>query len=376
MEFPAGLRSVRRTKSLNLAGGQSMPYVFLKSAMSETFANARVLCRIRLRNGHSNPFGTLSQTPEGVKQSTSSDRGGVLNPKGIPSQSPGLAFCSQPWELAENDCQPQRGCGQGRAGSKVQPLQGCEMTPLYPGLAGKRQPWALLWNPFGIHGVGACFSPATSRAAVAVRMRDDRGYALVALLAAMSLMALALLAVVPTVKQQDQREREKEAIFRGEEVAKAIQIYVAAQGARRGNSPQAIASSLPTSMDQLTEGVTIGSRKIQILRPEAAHDPLSSTGEWRLISPTSQDFVQFVQAVTVFSGGTLPPTRGVMAGFVPQLSNVLNTGSTSTAPGGEDTSANSSGPFIGVASRSQRNSVLTYYGIDRHDEWIFTPIFR
>ena len=61
---------------------------------------------------------------------------------------------------------------------------------------------------------------------------------------------------------------------------------------------------------------------------------------------------------------------------VPQLMNVLNTASTETAPGGENSSENTSGPFLGVASRSQRNSVITYYGIDRHDQWIFTPIFR
>jgi type II secretory pathway pseudopilin PulG len=207
---------------------------------------------------------------------------------------------------------------------------------------------------------------------------DDRGYALVALLALMALMALAAIALAPAVKQQDQREREREAIFRGEEVAYAIRIYVESQMRRgvRGPNNGPAAAALPTSMEQLTDGVTLGTRKIQILRPEAAHDPLSSTGEWRLISPTSQDYLQFVQAVTVFAGGTMPPTRGVMAGFVPQMLNVLNTGSTATAPGGEDTSANSTGPFIGVASRSQRNSVLTYYGIDRHDEWIFTPIFR
>jgi hypothetical protein len=36
----------------------------------------------------------------------------------------------------------------------------------------------------------------------------------------------------------------------------------------------------------------------------------------------------------------------------------------------------SSGPFVGVASRSRKDSVLTYYGIERHDQWIFTPLFR
>jgi type II secretory pathway pseudopilin PulG len=201
---------------------------------------------------------------------------------------------------------------------------------------------------------------------------SESGYTLVALLAVMSLLALFAMIAAPTVKQQSQREREKEAIFRGEEVANAIRIYVeyrTRQGVRG-------AAALPTSMDQLLDGIPQGTRKIQILRAEAAVDPLSSSGEWRLVGPTSQDFVGFVQAVTVYAGGAPPVTRGVLAQFVPQLTNVLNTGSTETAPGGEDSAENTNGPFLGVASRSQRNSVITYYGIDRHDQWIFTPLFR
>ena len=132
-------------------------------------------------------------------------------------------------------------------------------------------------------------------------------------------------------------------------------------------------------MDQLLEGIPRGTKKLQILRTEAARDPLSSAGEWQLISPTSQDFAQFVRSLTVYGGGVPPTPRrdlSALSSLIPQMTNVLDTESSNTAPGGEDTSANASGPFVGVASRSQRNSVMTYYGIDRHDEWIFTPMFR
>lgn len=220
------------------------------------------------------------------------------------------------------------------------------------------------------------FKPISSLAAQyelrSVTDDPESGYTLVALLAFMSILALFAIAAAPSVKQQAQREREKEAVFRGEEVANAIRAYVeyrSSQGTRG-------MAALPTSMDQLLQGLPRGTHKIQILRPEAAIDPLSSTGEWKLISPNSQDLVQFVQAVTIYAGGSPPMTRGPLAQFVPQLMNVLNTGSTDTAPGGEESSGNITGPFLGVASRSQRNSVITYYGIDRHDQWIFTPLFR
>ena len=202
--------------------------------------------------------------------------------------------------------------------------------------------------------------------------KSQSGYALVSLLVFMSLLALFALAAVPQVQQQAQREREKETIFRGQQVADAIGSYYRFKGAQGVNS-------LPTSIDQLLEGVPRGTKKLQILRTEAAHDPLSSSGEWRLINPTSQDFARYISALTTYIGGAPPPPSrefGALANLIPRVTDVLDTKSSRTAPGGEDSSDNSSGPFLGVASRSRRNSVITFYGIDRHDEWIFTPLFR
>lgn len=209
--------------------------------------------------------------------------------------------------------------------------------------------------------------------AAGVRPESDAsegGYTLVALLLVMSLLALFAMSAAENVRQQAQREREKEAIFRGEQVADAIRSYYQYRGAQG-------VSSLPTSMDQLTEGISLPGRdkKLQILRAEAVRDPLSRLGEWKLISPTSQDVAGFVKSLTVYSGG-MPPTPRMSGIPFTQVTNILDTESTNTAPGGEDTSANASGPFLGVASRSQRNSVMTYYGIDRHDRWIFTPLFK
>jgi type II secretory pathway pseudopilin PulG len=203
---------------------------------------------------------------------------------------------------------------------------------------------------------------------------DQGGYALVALLVVMSLMALFMMAAALNVKQQVQREREKEAIFRGEQVADAIRLFYRSRGGQGTNS-------LPTNMDQLLDGIQIQGRtkKLQILRVAAARDPLSSTGEWKLIAPSSADFATLVKNLTVYGGGTPPTPRNdfrALESVIPQMTNILDTGSTDTAPGGEDNSESASGPFLGVTSRSQRNSVITYYGIDRHDEWIFTPLFR
>ena len=212
-----------------------------------------------------------------------------------------------------------------------------------------------------------------SERGVQLRSREA-GYTLVALLALMTLLAMFAAAAAPSIVQQSRREREKEAIFRGEQVADAIRLYYKARGARGDQS-------LPTSIDQLLEGIPQGTKKKQILRASAAHDPLSSSGEWKLIRPRSTELIDFEQSVMLYAGNLLPtPQDGQLAELqrltaVP-LGGLLNIASANSAPGGEDSSGSSSGPFVGVTSRSKRNSVMTYYGIDRHEQWIFTPLFR
>lgn len=208
---------------------------------------------------------------------------------------------------------------------------------------------------------------------------SEAGYTLVALLALMTLLALFATAAAPSIRQQAQREREKETIFRGEQVADALRdYYLHRLKTGRGVGDQ----SLPTSIDQLLEGIPVlgGSKKRQILRASAARDSLSTSGEWRLVRPRSQDLIDFQRAVMVYAGNFLPQPPGQMAQLqqfaAPPLINVVGTDSDRPTRSEGDLSADSSGPFVGVSSRSQNNSVLHYYGIDRHDQWIFTPLFR
>jgi type II secretory pathway pseudopilin PulG len=188
-------------------------------------------------------------------------------------------------------------------------------------------------------------------------------------------MAMFAAAAAPSIVQQAQREREKEAIFRGEQVAEAVRVYYKAKNLRGD-------TGLPTSIDQLLEGVQIPGRtkKLQILRPSAARDPLSNSGEWRLVKPRSPEILDFVRQLMVYTANVPPPTRdsqlaAVQQNMAPIVVSVvgLDPSNTSSQSG---FSEDSTGPFIGVSSRSKRNSVITYYGIERHDQWVFTPFFR
>jgi type II secretory pathway pseudopilin PulG len=208
---------------------------------------------------------------------------------------------------------------------------------------------------------------------------SEGGYTLVALIALMTLMALFAMAAAPSIVQQSQREREQEAIFRGEEVADAIRIYYSAQ---LRNGRPAGDTALPTDIDQLVEGVPIAGRtkKLQILRASAARDPLSSTGEWTPVRPHSPEISDFVQVIMLYAGNVRPPTndpqlRAVEQFMAPPVIAVLGL-SANTTPTGSGLSAGTTGPFIGVSSSSKLDSVITYYGIEKHSQWVFTPLFR
>ena len=208
---------------------------------------------------------------------------------------------------------------------------------------------------------------------------SERGYTLVALLALMSVVALFAMAVAPRVSQQAQREREQEAIFRGEQVADAIRQYYIFRAPGRPPSDQ----SLPSSMEDLLDGIPVvgGAKNRQILRPSAARDPLTLEGEWRFIGPRTQGLVEFQQSILFYTGSFVPAPREtqlvqLQTLAVPPITSVIKIGERPKSESSSSLDDVSSGPFVGVASRSRKDSVLTYYGIERHDQWIFTPLFR
>lgn len=217
-------------------------------------------------------------------------------------------------------------------------------------------------------------SDAASPAVKPSIRRHEGGYTLVALLALMTVVALFAMAAAPSIRQQALREREAETIFRGEQVADAIRAYYSTQQRRQGNGDAA----LPTSMDQLLEGLPAGTRKRQILRPSAARDPLSESGEWRLVRPRSLEISDFVQALMLYSDNVRPQTNDPQLKQVEQhmAPMVLPTLGIATSQSGSSIGDTSTGPFIGVASESSSDSIMYYYGIGRHREWIFTPLFR
>jgi hypothetical protein len=231
-----------------------------------------------------------------------------------------------------------------------------------------------------ICGSSCAASAAPAKVDLSARRRSESGYTLVALLALMTVVALFAMAVAPRMQQQVQRQREQEAIYRGEQVAYAIGQYFIYRVSVTGNFGD---QSLPASMDQLKQGIPLpgGAKYRQILRVSASRDPLTIEGDWRFIHPRSQALLEFQQSILFYTESLVPqPTAPELVRLqqvaVPQLGPVINTGTPREKKEPSSFDDDVSGPFVGVVSRSKKDSVLTYYGIERHDQWIFTPLFR
>ena len=200
----------------------------------------------------------------------------------------------------------------------------------------------------------------------------ERGMTLIVLMGIMTVFAVGLLAVAPPIYQEVQREKELEAIRRGEEIADAIRQYVVFYRGQR----------LPNSMDDLLEGLPQGTRKRQILRASAAIDPLSEDGRWRLIKVDPQVLGRFAKRVQEFNNGLLPsnPQPQIFDRYGVVIVNAINvSGDDALSDDDDDTDFEvdtDNTPFIGVASQNKDKSVIAYYGIERHSSWIFTPLFR
>jgi type II secretory pathway pseudopilin PulG len=154
-------------------------------------------------------------------------------------------------------------------------------------------------------------------------VKASTGYAMAALLVAMSVMAVLLSVALPTWSQMIRREREEELIFRGNQYARAINLY-----------QRRFANASPQSLDTLIE---------QRLLRKKFKDPLSPNedGEFQLLYLNNE-------AASSRAGGA-------GAGSAP--------GSTlGTKP---------SGGIVGVASKNTGQSIRAYKGKTHYNEWQF-----
>jgi len=146
---------------------------------------------------------------------------------------------------------------------------------------------------------------------------DERGYIMVVLLVSMGVTAVWMAAALPSWRQQAQREKEAELVYRGEQYARAIALYM-----RKNNG------SLPPNIDLL-----ISQRYLR----KKYKDPI-----------TDDDF-QIVGGLMPGQASAAPPQSGV--------------------PGAPQNPGQSG--ISGVRSKSQASSIRTYFNQTTYAQWAF-----
>jgi type II secretory pathway pseudopilin PulG len=155
-----------------------------------------------------------------------------------------------------------------------------------------------------------------------------RGYAMAALLVAMAVMAIMLTVAMPTWNQMIRRDKEEELIFRGNQYARAINMY-----------QRRFANASPPTIDVLVE---------QRLLRKKFRDPMSSekSGEFQLLYVSNS-------ASSSRQGGASQPGAGQSSG----VGSVLGT----TPTGG----------IAGVTSKNKSESIRIFNGKNHYNEWQF-----
>jgi hypothetical protein len=201
----------------------------------------------------------------------------------------------------------------------------------------------------------------------------------------MGVMLFALIlttAAAPAIKYESQREREEEMLWRGQQIQKALMIYSMSRQ-----------NQYPKELSELVEGITIGVKKVRLLRPSALCDPMTpcEPGEsnWRLVhpgDPLPKELMDALVASQQQENGVAVPIPNALRAFAQMGATRLPGQESEAQPDNNDSATPAAGPtstfgldasgklpIIGVVSRKSDEMFRNYYGIDAYDHALFFP---
>ncbi len=211
--------------------------------------------------------------------------------------------------------------------------------------------------------------------------RSERGYALVGLMGVMLFALILTTAAAPSIKLENQREREEEMLWRGQQVADALRKYTLARNGQ-----------YPTELKELVEGIQVGIKKVRLLRPSALCDPMTpcdpDTTNWRLVHPGDALPRELLDAIVNTqqkgNAGLIQPPANLVA--FAQLGATRLPGQeadtkldgnvspvTAQGTGSSTNQLDNKAPIIGVVSRKSDRMFRNYFGIEYYDHTLFFP---
>lgn len=191
----------------------------------------------------------------------------------------------------------------------------------------------------------------------------ERGFALLLVIFVMTLMLLAAMTASPVLYTQIQREKEREAIWRGQQYARAVKLFYRKNG------------RFPASLEDLSKPRL----NVRFLRKPYS-DPLNTEdGTWRMIyvGPGGQligSRKRNRNPLQISAAGGVPQPGapgGQPAAKDSKTSGGLSgeTSGMSGGPGGQGTVFG--GSIIGVGSKVNRRSIIVYEEESKYIDWEF-----
>ncbi len=164
----------------------------------------------------------------------------------------------------------------------------------------------------------------------------------------LTVMNILVAVALPKWSHVIRREREEELISRGFQYAEAVRIF------------QNRFQRLPVRIQELVEVEPRSIRKLW-------KDPMTDEGTWVLV-PLNRNGPVLTPQPEGPSGGEDQDGKGGQGGDSGKPGDEVPN-DTGTGGKKEPTQV---GPFIGVHSRSSKESILIFNGHDHYDEWLFT----
>jgi hypothetical protein len=196
-----------------------------------------------------------------------------------------------------------------------------------------------------------------------------------------TILLVGLSEVVISWQKAMQREREEELIFRGKQFIRAIELW-----------QRRFPGTFPTSVDAL-----LNTSNMRFLR-KRWKDPITGSNEWRLIKINPDGSISGLTIVPGTAGtqdvripgaprqsrspsSAGPPLGGMLGGQGQSIQrNPLNMGSVQASEPQRSALQTSGSPIlggiVGVASKSDKESLKTYNGRNKYNEWEFYYIPR
>lgn len=217
---------------------------------------------------------------------------------------------------------------------------------------------------------------------------SEQGYALIALVGILMFALILTTAAAPMVRRESQREKEEEMLWRGAQVAKAIEAY-GPLGGVNGAKPLTSLKELVEGREQPGAGGGTKIGRVRFLRPSALCDPMmpckGGESNWKLVYANDEIITEFRAALEAMIA-KLPlnsPERNQLAIALSRLPGGLpgqNSGgglSTSLSNDKDSDSDSSIGiktrPIFGVVSEKNGEMFRSYYGVEKYEKAPFLP---